>query len=51
MTIEDEISEIGDELDLSKIETNLVNNVIPKPEQFDEPSKRNTHFINLGTFQ
>ena len=32
MTAEDEINEIGEEIDLYEIETNLVNNVIPKPE-------------------
>ena len=28
-------------------ETNLVNNVVPKPEKLDEPSRRNTNFIRL----
>ena len=32
MTIENEINQIGEEIDLYKTETNLVNNVIPKPE-------------------
>jgi len=45
MTIEDEINEIGEELNLGEIETNLVNNVVHKPEEFREPSRRNTHFI------
>ena len=45
MTIKDEISETREELDLCETETNLVNNVAPKPEEFDEPSRRNTHFI------
>jgi len=36
MAIEDEIDEIGEELELSEIETNLVNNVIPKHEEFGE---------------
>ena len=44
MVVEDEINEIGEELDLGEIEINLVNNV-PKPEEFSEPSRRNTHFI------
>ena len=45
MTFEDhEINEIGEELDLGEIETNLVNNV-PKPEEFGEPSRQNTHFL------
>ena len=30
---------------LGKTETNLVNNVIPKPEELSEPSRRNTHFL------
>ena len=45
MTVEDEINEIGEELDLGEIKTNPIKNVIPKPKQFDEPSRRNTHFI------
>jgi len=45
MAIEDEINEIGEGFDLGEIETDLVNNVVPKPEEFSEPSRRNTHFI------
>ena len=45
MAIEDEISEIGEEIDLYEIETNLANNVVPKPEESNEPSTRNTHFL------
>ena len=45
MTVEDEIYEIGEELDLYESETNLVNNVVSKPEEFGEPSRRNTHFL------
>mgnify|MGYP001145828549 CR=1 FL=1 len=45
ITVENGINEIEEELDLGEIDTNLVNNVIPKPEEFDEPSRRNTHFI------
>jgi len=45
--IEDKINEIGAELELNEIEINLVNNVVSKPEQFGEPSRRNTHFIRL----
>ena len=45
MIVEDEINEIGEEIDLYEIETNLVNNVVHKPEEFGEPSRRNTHFI------
>ena len=45
MAVGDEINEIRDELDLGEIDTNLINNVVPKPEGFGEPSRRNTHFI------
>ena len=45
MVVEDEINEIREELDLDEIETNLVNNVVPKPKKFGEPSRRNTHFV------
>ena len=45
MTVENEISEIGEELDLGETETNLVNNVVPKLEEFGKPIRRNTHFI------
>ena len=47
MTTEDDINEVGEELDLGEMETNLVNNVVPNPEEFGEPSRRNTHFIRL----
>ena len=40
-TVENEINEIEEEIDLYETETNLVNNVVPKPEEFGEPS---THF-------
>ena len=45
MTIQDEFNEIREELDLDEIETNFVNNVVPKPEEFSKPSRRNTHFL------
>jgi len=45
MADEDEINEIGEEIELYETETNLVNNVVPKPEEFGEPSRRNTHFL------
>ena len=45
MDVEDEINEIGDELNVDEIETNLVNNIVPKPEEFSKHSRRNTHFI------
>ena len=45
MVVENEINEIGEEIDLHKIETNLVNNIVPKSEEFGERSRRNTHFL------
>ena len=36
---ENEINEIGEEIDLHETETDLVNNVILKPEEFGESSK------------
>ena len=45
MAIEDAINEIGEEMDLYETETNLVKNDVPKPEEFGEPSRRNTHFL------
>jgi len=51
MAVEDEINEIREEIDVEElevgeIEINLVNNVVPKAEEFGEPSRRNTHFIS-----
>ena len=45
MIAKNEINKIGEEIDLYEPETNLVNNVIPKPEKFGEPSRRSTHFL------
>ena len=45
MTNENEINEIGEEIDLYETQTNLVKNVVPKPEEFGESSRRNTHFL------
>ena len=47
MVAKNEINEIGEEIDLHETETNLVNNVVPKPEEFGEPSRGNTHFLRL----
>jgi len=33
MTIENEINEIGDEIELYETETNLVKDVVPKPKE------------------
>ena len=48
MVGEAKINEIAEEFDLSEKNINLVNNIIPKPEEFSESSKRNTHFMRLG---
>jgi len=40
MVNENEINEIGEEIDIYEIETNLVKNVVPKPKEFGEPSRR-----------
>ena len=32
------------------MESNLVKNFIPQPEEFHKPSRRNTHIIRLYTF-
>ena len=45
MIFDNEINEIGEELNIDEIKSNLVNNVVPKLEEFDEPSRRNTRFI------
>jgi len=45
MIFDDEIKEIGEELSIHEIKTNLVNNVVPKSEEFDESSIRNTHLL------
>ena len=50
MIIEDETHGIDGELDLGETETNLINNVVPMPEEFREPFRRNTHFLKPSTF-
>ena len=45
MVFDDEINEIGEKLNIDKIKTNLVNNIIHKPEQNGGPSRRNAHFM------
>ena len=42
---ENEINEIGEELNIDEFDSNLVNNVITKPKEFDESSRRNPHFL------
>ena len=45
MAVEDEFNKTGEELDLGEIESNVVNNVVPRPEEFDKSSTSNTHFL------
>ena len=45
MAAKDEINKIGEEIDLYETEINLVNNIVPKHEEFGESSRRNTHFL------
>jgi len=45
MVVKNEINEIREEIDLHETEINLVHNVVPKPKEFGEPSRRNTHFL------
>ena len=45
MIFDDEIKEIGEELSIHEIKTNLVNNVVSKSKEFDELSRRNIHFM------
>ena len=45
MANENEINEIGEEIDLYETETNLVKNVVPKLEEFGEPSKKKYLFF------
>ena len=47
MTIEKENNKIREELNIDKIESNLVNNVISKPEEFGESSRSNSHVMRL----
>ena len=47
MVANSEINEIVEELDADEIESNLVNNIISKPEKFSESSGRNIHFMKI----
>ena len=38
MAFDDDINEIGEELNIDKMESNLVNNFVPKLEEFGELS-------------
>ena len=50
MVVGEENNEIEEELNIDKIESNLVNNVIVKYEEFGESSRRNTHLWGLDIF-
>ena len=39
MVFDDEINETAEELNTDEIESNPINNVIPKHEKFGEPSR------------
>ena len=41
----EEENEVGEELNIDEIESNLVNNVVPKPEEWGESYRRNTQFL------
>ena len=45
MIFDDQINEIGEELNINKIESSLIDNVVPKGEEFGKPSTRNIHFM------
>ena len=47
MVYDDEINEIIEEPNIDEIESNVVNNLVPKPKEFGEFSRRNTHCIRL----
>ena len=42
--LEEENNEVGEGLNIDEIESNLVNNIVPKPEEWGESSRRNTQF-------
>ena len=45
MVFDDKINEIGEELNIDEIQSNLVKNVVPKPKEFGERSRKNTQFM------
>ena len=45
MIFNDKINKIGEKINIDEIEFKLVSNVVPKPEEFDESSRRITHFM------
>ena len=45
MVLDDESNQIGEEFNINEIEFNLVNNIVSKPEELSEPSRRNIRFL------
>ena len=45
MVFDDKMNEIEEGFKTNEIESNLVNNVVPEPKEFGEPSRKNTHFM------
>jgi len=45
IVFDDKINEIGEELNLDEIESNLINNFVHKHEEFGKFSRKNTHFM------
>ena len=41
------LNDIGEEHNTDEIESNLDNNVVPKPEEFDKSYRRNTYLTRL----
>ena len=50
MLFEDETNETGEEFNTDGIESNLVNNVVPKYEEFCESSRRNIVAWHIHAF-
>ena len=42
---ESEINKIGEVLNIDELESNLIDNVTLKPNEFGESCRRNTHFM------
>ena len=43
--LEEENNEVGEELSIDEAESNLVDNVVSKPEEWGESSRRNIQFL------
>ena len=44
-TLDEENKEVGEELNMDEIEYNLLNNIVPRPEEWGKSSRRNTQFL------